>query len=511
MMLLLGYLVPFFLNINIHDLGLLFSDSDGLYIASVRSLSFAFLSSLINVLLSLFIAVKLKSIKAYSYKGLLLSILIIPALLGNVSTSFIYKLILSDFVYLQQDSFQKLVAVTVIQFWQYGTLFIYIIWLVIKGINTEKFDYCKVSYFSKYETFQDLILPSCRNTVSLLFIINFIFSVYEDSKMQLIFRASRGTNTEFIDQWLTRTYESASLINPVTARTEIYSISLIYLFLLLCTLLVVVSLLLTTLDLFVKQRKSPPVFVQFNGSSLIYYVLIASVLAPIFFIIFHVFSNFNLSFGHLIYPLYLSLLTGFIAVIIAIVVGAAMRVGWLKYMDSLNRKSQFAFYLVLLLQLIPGIVISLVGYQWAAYIDLGKSNMVILWIVGHILLILPLISCLLITTHFRVSNNEINYLFTHKTSAFDFIKISFLLRFKGDYLLTFLICVTMVWNDPILNSILSDYVPSFISEMKMSITGRAADYSKGISYFAISLMVSLGAYFLWVYNNYNKSVLNETY
>lgn len=510
-MLLVGYLVPFFININIHDIDILLSDKDGLYSASIRSLGFAFFSSLVNILLSLFVAVKLKSIKAHSFKGLLLSILIIPALLGDVSTSFIYKLILSDFVHLHQDSFQKLVVATVIQFWQYGTLFIYIIWLVIKGINAEYFDYCKVSYFSKYETFRDLILPACKNTVILLFVINFIFSVYEDSKMQLIFRSSRGTNTEFINQWLSRTYESASLINPITARTEIYSISLMYLFLLLGTLLVVVSLLLTTISLLVKHRKSPPIFSSFNTSYVIYYVLIASVLAPIFFIIFHIFSNFNLSFSHLIYPLYLSFTTAFIAVIIAIVIGAAIRVGGLKYMESLNRKSQFVFYLVLLLQLIPGIVISLLGYQWAAYIDLGKSNMVLLWIVGHILLILPLISCLLITNHFQISNNEINYLFTHKTSSFDFIKLSFLSRFKGDYLLTFLICVTMIWNDPILNSILSDYVPSFISEMKMSITGRAADYSKGISYFAISLIVSLGAYFLWVYNNYKKSILNETY
>ena len=180
-------------------------------------------------------------------------------------------------------------------------------------------------------------------------------------------------------------------------------------------------------------------------------------------------------------------------------------------MDNLNKKSQFVFYLILLLQLIPGIVISLLGYQWAAFLDIGVNYIVLLWVIGHVLMILPVISCLLITTHFSVSNDEINYLFSHKTSFLDFIKVSFLGRFKGDYLLTFLICVTMIWNDPILNSILSDYVPSFISEMKMSITGRATDYSKGISYFAISLIVALGAYSVWVRNNYKKSLLHDNY
>lgn len=510
-LLLLGYLTPFFLNIHFSESGSVFSDDDGMYSAAVRSVLFAFFSSILNILLSLWIAIKLKNIHQYSFKGLLLSALIIPALLGDVSTSFIYKLLLSDITGLQQHSFQKLLVTAFIQFWQYGTLFVYIIWLVIKNIPIEKFDYCKVSYFSPYEIFRDLILPACRNTVILLFIISFIFSVYESSKLQLIFRSSRGTDSEFINQLLTRTYQSASLLNPVSAREEIYSTGFLFFVLLLGILLIVISGLLVIFNLAMKKRKQMPVLIHINGSSFLFYTLIVFLLAPVLFILVHVFSNFSISFSYLLYPLCLSLLAALVTMIIAIVTGAAMRIGWMKYMDSLNSKSQFAFYLILLLQLLPGIIITLLSYQWAAWVNLDKSNMGLLWIAGHILLILPLISCLLITTHFKVSNNEIHYLMAHKTSVRGFLKLSFLLRFKGDYLLTFLICVTMIWNDPLFNSILSDYVPSFISEMKMSITGRAADYSRGISYFAVSLMVALGAWSIWVYNHYKNRMVYETY
>ena len=329
--------------------------------------------------------------------------------------------------------------------------------------------------------------------------------------MQLIFRSSRGTNTEFINQWLTRTYQSDSLINPVVAGTETFSTAFVFVFILFVILAITVSLLLSIFNIVARQRSSITVISGNRLPIISFYLLMSFVAFPIVFILIHVFFNFSLSFEHLLYPLYLSLLTALISIIFAIVIGASIRVGWFSVMDNLNKKSQFVFYLILLLQLIPGIVISLLGYQWAAFLDIGVNYIVLLWVIGHVLMILPVISCLLITTHFSVSNDEINYLFSHKTSFLDFIKVSFLGRFKGDYLLTFLICVTMIWNDPILNSILSDYVPSFISEMKMSITGRATDYSKGISYFAISLIVALGAYSVWVRNNYKKSLLHDNY
>lgn len=500
LLLLVAYLIPFLFGVSFKNLDSLLPVNDGFYPAGYRSVAFAFFSSIINVFIGLYFAVRLNTIKLFSRKGLLLSLLIIPCLLGNVSTSFIYKFILDDFVSLQQNTVQKTIVALLIQFWQFGTLFTYIIWLVLKNIDVNKIVYGQVGYFTRYEKFRDILLPSAKNTLILLFIINFLFSVYEDSKMQLIFKSSRGTNTELINQFLNRTYQSDSLLNPITARTETYSLSFFFILFLLIFLLIVVSLLLVTINKVLTKRRPMPSFFNIKLPNLSFYFLLLFVLLPLLSITGHVFSNFNLKFEHLFYPFLLSILTAFICLLVAIIIGVVLRIGWIKFMTGLNIKSQFVFYSILLFQFIPGIVISLLGYQWFLALNLDLNYVFVIWIIGHILMILPLISCLLITTHFNVSNNQLYYLFSHNLSFIDFVRVLFWGKFKGDYLLTFLICLTMIWNDSILNSILSDYVPSFISEMKMSIVGRGADYSKGISYFAVSLIVAFGAYSIWVRN-----------
>lgn len=507
----MAYLIPFPLGISFKNTGSLLPVNDGFYSAVYRSVAFAFISSLLNVFLGLFFAIRLSNIKLFSTKGLLLSLLVIPCLLGNVSTSFIYKFILDDYVTLQQSSLLKFIAAIIIQFWQFGTLFTYIIWLVIKNISEDKIQYGQVSYFTGFEKFRDILLPATKNTVLLLFIINFLFSIYDDSKMQLIFKSSRGTNTELISQYLNRTYQSDSLLNPITARTEIYGLSFFFILFLLFFLLLIVSVILITINTVVKARWKAPSFFANKLPNLSIYILLMFVLFPLGFITIHVFSNYNLEFKHLFYPLVMSFFAAVISLVIALIIAIIIRIGWAKLMANLNVKSQFVFYAILMIQFIPGIVLSLLGYQWFLSLNLNLSYVFIIWIIGHILMILPLVSCLLITTHFNVSNDQIYYLISQKSSFNDFVKVLFWGKFKGDYLLAFLICMTMIWNDSILNSILSDYIPSFITEMKMSIVGRGADYSKGISYFAISLVIAFGAYSVWIRNFMLKRRQNGTY
>ena len=124
-------------------------------------------------------------------------------------------------------------------------------------------------------------------------------------------------------------------------------------------------------------------------------------------------------------------------------------------------------------------------------------NLQLIWILGHVILTLPLLSSFISVSHFKTSNNEINYLESHKFSLRQIIKDSFLRRYQSEYLLTFLIAFSLIWNESIVNNLLSDFIPSFVSEMKMNIEGRAADYAKGMNYLFIALGIALMAMWLW--------------
>ena len=124
-------------------------------------------------------------------------------------------------------------------------------------------------------------------------------------------------------------------------------------------------------------------------------------------------------------------------------------------------------------------------------------NLQLVWILGHVILTLPLLSSFISVSHFKTSNNEINYLESYKFSLWQIIKDSFLKRYQAEYLLTFLIAFSLIWNESIVNNLLSDFIPSFVSEMKMNIEGRAADYAKGMNYLFIALGIAIMAMWLW--------------
>jgi len=135
---------------------------------------------------------------------------------------------------------------------------------------------------------------------------------------------------------------------------------------------------------------------------------------------------------------------------------------------------------------------SIIGYS-------NETMIYIVWIIGHVLLTLPVLGSFVLFNHFRVSNNEIDYLQVYKLSKTETIRFSFLKRFKAEYLLLFIIGYSFVWNEAVLNNLFSDYIPSFVSGMKMLITGRGADYEKAFIYILISFIVAITAALIWRY------------
>jgi len=502
---IIAYLIPSLSNLSGFNLNLFFNNFEGT-LALIRSVFFALGSSIINVLFSLIIAISISNISLNSWKGNLISFLIIPIMLGNISIAFVGKILFSDSTFFQHGSLIKYEALTLIQFWQYGTLFAYLFWLNIQNIPNEILKYADATKMTFGERIKDLLLPACRNLAILLFILNFILSIYEDPKIQIIFKSSVGTHTELISQWLNRTYQSNSLINSLFANEKSIQYSFAILF---------ITLILTLLFALIFSKGYSRV-IRFNNAikipqydiiaKIILVLLLLFIFLPLFYTIYATAKNLRIELGHLISPFIFTFLATLLAMSFSILLGITLRLGWKETLSSFNNRSLIFYILLFILQLVPPIVIYITGFQWLKIVGYQSLwNLQFVWVTGHIVLILPLIISFVSVFHFRTSNNEINYLEAHNFPLHQIINDSFLRRYKAEYLFTLLIGFSLIWNESIINNLLSDFIPSFVSEMKMNIEGRAADYAKGMNYLFVALGIAFMAMWIW------KLILNKSF
>lgn len=502
---LIAYLFPSLNKISDLNLKLFLNNNEGT-LAFKRSIIFGLCSTFLNIIFSLFIAISISNITLNSKKGRLITFLIVPIMLGNVSIAFIGKIMFSDSAFFQQGSLIKFGTLTLIQFWQYGTLYIYLFWLNIQNIPKTSLNYAFATKMTFGERVKDLILPSCRNLSILLVILNFILSVYEDAKIQIIFKSSVGTHSEMISQWLNRTYQTNSLINAIFANERTIQYSTTILFVALILTIIFTLVFSRVFNRFIRLNTALKIpTANFLHKSLPYFLL-AFVFLPLIYTIYSTLKNFRFDFYHLLIPFLFTFVTTLLALIFSIILGITLRLGWKQALSSFNNRSLFFFVLLFILQLVPPIIIYITGFQWLKVIGYQDvTYLQFIWVIGHVILILPLIISFVSVFHFRTSNNEINYLESHKFSLPQILIDSFFRRYKAEYLFTFLIGFSLIWNESIINNLLSDFIPSFVSEMKMNIEGRASDYAKGMNYLFVGLGIALVAMWIW------QLILNKSF
>lgn len=495
----LNYLAPLAGSKGTWAFGSALKDQDGLYHAWSLSLLLSTASSLLNVGLGLLAAIYLKNIKIGSSLGNLLALLLLPVILGNVSIAFVGRVLFTDAALVQHNAAGKLLTFLLIQFWQYGTVYTYLFWLLIRSVPAATAKYAAVVRMSAGEYAKHVLLPACRNLTLLLFLINFAFTFYEDAKIQLIFRTSEGTGTELISQWLSRHYLSYSLIDQSFAVQQTVSISVAVAF----SAVVMVSILILLGHFAYQQlltygRRLRLFLEPGKAGKLLVYTLVLFILLPLLPPFISAFKNFGNESATLLFPFLLTFLAALITCTLGAILAFLIRVGWQQRMQRFDGRSLIFFLAQFLIGFIPPLVLLLCGYQWLKV--LGYDNpykIYIVWVAGHSLLGLPLIATFLTVTHFRTVNVELDYMTAHRVKLPKLFQTLFLQRFKADYLLAFLIAFSLIWNESIINNILSDYVPSFVSNLKMTIEGRAVDFSKGVSFLIVSLGVAFLALTTW--------------
>lgn len=502
-------MLPLFVGgLDGNNISKLFSDySNGFGSSLQRTISFALLSSILNVVGGFCLTLLLSKISLNTKIGKQLSFLILPVTFGNVAVVFVFKMLLfnTDFfnAIVQGGNTTQSLLLLFIQFWQFGFLFAYLFWLNIQNTPKRIDDYSKVVGLTRFEKIRDIILPQSKNLFILLLFIGFIFSFYEDAKSQFIFKASQGAGTELINHWLYRTYQSNLLINADYANQTIFKTGLIVFVITLILFAALGFLILISFRLFSKAKSASHKKVSANQnrvSLVIAIVSITVIILPVIIALAKSQYHFSDEIYSVAFPFALTLIAALAATTFAIVFGISSRLTFTKFLSGFNSKSLLYFLIIFLLQIIPPLCIVLCGFKWLSWIGYSSDILIyFVWIAGHCILTLPLLGSFILATHFSVRQNELNYLTAYKVSGSSIVQYSFLKRFRAEYILTLLFALTFIWNDAGLNMVLSDKIPSFAANLQMLFIGRAADYSKATSFVLVAVAISLGCVFIWQY------------
>jgi ABC-type glycerol-3-phosphate transport system permease component len=474
--------------------------------ALLRSLFFALGSVLFCVVGSFTLAYVMRNI---SSRVLLLvaSLMMLPFLMGNVSLSFLFKILLFDSDVINsiyQSTSLLFVIMFLLQFWQNGFLFTYVFLLNNKGIDEDLINYGEVNRFTSFEKIKNIYLPNQRNLIILLSIFSFVTSFYESAKFQIILRSSQGTNSELISQKLYNGFKSDLMINARYAADSIFAKSLLFYIPLsiLMVFLIYIILNISILKLSKSTIQLPNINLSVISKNRIASFLMLSAVGFIITPIIMLFLKQEISFGKLSYlaeTISLSAIAALLLIILfAIPIGLSLRIGFLNVFHSFNNKSISVFIILFLLYLLPPLALMLCGFEWSSFFNFkGSLSTRIFWLFGQCINSLPIVATFIIVIHFYVKNKELIYLKSMRLTNTETIKYSFLKRFKLEYLLTLLFAFSLIWNEGTFNKVYSDRIPSYVSEIMRTVSSRNADYSQGMLFFVFSLIISLACIVIW--------------
>jgi len=506
-------LLPFLFRLPGLDLGLLSDAGKGYAPTLGRSIAVALIAALFIVGVAFALALVMVRLSANTTLGRWLAVLILPITLGNLSIAFLCKVLFGDTDFFSNiangDVVGKLGFLILLHGWQYGILFTYLFWLNFQAIPAPVLDYSRATGFTRYQRIKDIFLPRSRDLFILLASILFLFTVYEEAKLQYLFKPSPGTDSELVAHWLSRSYQSMLVAGPAKAQDLAFGAggtTFVAVLLVLATLFLLVHI---TLKMWSRSKRYPHGPDPANhaatqdriASPAVGYGLLAVTVAPVIAAFIRLFPSMAGAGLELLYPaVVMTLLAALVASIVAIGMGMAARIGWQARLGSFSPRSLPFFVGLVALLLVPPLHVLLSGHLWMGKLGYEWASVIgPIWVAGHMLLTKPLLGSFVLFSHFHVSSNELDYQRLHGLTKWELAKYSFLKRFKAEYFLLFILAYSFIWNEGVVNNLFSDFIPSFAANLKMLITGRAADLQHAAAFLWMSIGLSVASVFLWRY------------
>lgn len=483
-----------------------FSEFNSFLVTLFRTTLFATITSLFNVCLALLFALLLFPYYYSNPNSKAFLFLLIPFTLGQVTISFVFKIFLNKIglidLLLASSPAYNFISLILMQFWQYGFLFVYIYLLWLNNLSDDSFDYAICHKQNKLEYFFDQILPNVKFLTVALLVLNFIFSFYELSKSTIIFKSSTGFDTEIINQWLHRVYFEYVNIDNILATLKIFFYSIVIIFIVLFVLSVLIFLFLKLLHhnkIFKSNIKIGLVNkTAFTWHKNLLYILIFIIVLPILLSIITIKIDFSQNIYGFFFTFSSSLGAAVIATLISFILGISFRMGWLYHKNKFSRNLIIVVSIIFLFQIISPLFSVLMGYKWFGILGQNINFLYLLiWCIAHTILLLPILTSFFLVVTFTFSNFEIQYLFSHKVDMYTIFRLNIFRRYYLEIILTFLIAFSYIWNEAIINKLFSDFIPSYVSSVEMLITGRGANYSLALSFLFLSVTISLLILITW--------------
>lgn len=436
-----------------------------------------------------------------------ISFLLIPSLLGNVAIGyFLSRLQLFEHFSENRSILSIYLPLFLTNFYQYGSLTIFLFYLRIKDIPNELIQFASSNGYSLKEKIKEIYLPQIQKIGTLLFIMLFILIFNEFSKVIILFRSSPATNTELISHLIDRLFR-IDLMN----RTELAINNLLN-----QGILITIIFILFCIILFAKRSYKIGQLIIYKSFILFFFLtkLIrpTTVIVLLNLFILSIFLPISLILADIRIP-ELSILVNVFLKSVPLFTIVSLFIASYFIICSINLKLLFPLQLsvesknynkyiwnLFIYRVIPAVAIGYLGFHFIKTLSINKY---LFWIIGQTILSAPIILTFLIYTHIEMRKETIFFINRHRFSYIEILKLLFHKSYKLSYFLVVLFTFSFIWNDDILSYAIRMHIPTPVIDLMNNSIGKSLCKSEA-AFSLLPLFVIIGC-FLYIINKLNLS------
>jgi hypothetical protein len=181
-----------------------------------------------------------------------------------------------------------------------------------------------------------------------------------------------------------------------------------------------------------------------------------------------------------------------LAVLASIAVSIGIRCKLAMRGEDPSMRAVTASLPLMAMYLVPPTAFMICAFWWGELLHLPRSTSAS-WVLGEVMLILPLLTAFALAIHSSVTNGEIEF----SLATMGFIataKTSFFRRFPNEYLLLFLLAFLGIVQEFTISSMAAPAVPSLAVELANRIDGRGASRTEAAAIVMFLCALSVAAW-----------------
>lgn len=306
----------------------------------------------------------------------------------------------------------------------------------------------------------------------------------EYEKFSIILGASRGTDTQLVSHYLLEVYRGMALLDPIGARREVLSLSLVSAVLFLSAGWFVVQIgdkVIRLTAIALRFRWLQPLGER-GPSSRWFGLCMIPILVPFVVLPLNA-GNFHLTELKRYVPyIGMSASAAMVVLCVALAFSFCARYFGRSHFGRIGKGTIVVLVMLCAIRAVPTISLFMVGSEWLAILDAnnwwGRSLM---WGMSHVVLAFPLICAFLMVNHIMTSERELMAHVVWKSMPHEVFFWSFWKRYAGTYVVAYLFAISMIWTEYPINSLYSEDLPALVIDLGRAISGRAFDYPRAAS------------------------------